>query len=400
MRRILVMGAILLTLLVMIGSSRPAHGFQARTVSPGANENAPSAPLSTSSPSALPEAAGAIPPNGYLLWQDPSEGAFSVSLPMEWRISGGTVRSTKVEAHYLVRAQSPDGDTKLFMDDPGIQMREVPNQGTDVMGVKAGQELPSGLGSTLIVEPYRPGSEFASEYVKETLCPSATMIHGGTIADQTQALNAQLGPLGETGGKTLRADVGEVSFKCGTDVGYVYAITLQVTQSDGPVSIWVVYRIAGYVAGTKSSSAAAAAVNLMLGTFQMNQTWLQKYARESGDTAGVVVRESNAVTQTTIDREKAINADIKASIESSRHSGAAIPNGNSGSTPSASSTNANGQDDNARAPTEKVCDDLGRCQAVDASISNWWSDCSGTFHPGPDSGSAPASQNACWALGH
>jgi hypothetical protein len=394
------MGAILLSVPIMIGMPRSAHGFQAPTAPVDANGNARSAPPDTSSSSALPEAAGAIPANGYLLWQDPSEGAFSVLLPMGWRISGGTVRSTKIEAHYLVRAQSPDGGAKLFMDDPDIQMREVPNQGTDAMGVKAGQELPSGLGSSLIVGPYLPGSEFASEYVRQTLCPSATMIHGGTIADQTQALNAQLGPLGQTGGKTLRADAGEVSFKCGTGVGYVYAITLQVTQPDGPVALWFVYRIAGYVASTTASLAAAAAVNQALGTFQMNPTWLQKYAKENGDTTGVVVRESNAVTQTTIDREKAINADIEALIESSGHNSAAVPNGSSGATPSASSTNANGHDDNAQAPTKKVCDDLGRCQTVDASISNWWSDCSGRFHPGPDSGGPPTSQNACWAMGH
>jgi hypothetical protein len=320
------------------------------------------------------EAAGAISTSGYLLWQDPAEGAFSVSLPMGWRISGGTVRSSKVEAHYLVRAQSPDGGAKLFMDDPSIQMREAPNQGTEAMGVKIGQELPSGLGSSLIVEPYRPGGEFATEYVKQSLCPSATMILGGPIGEQTQALNAQFGPLGQLGGKALRADAGEVAFKCGARAGYVYAITVQVMQPDGSVAIWAVYRIAGYLAGPADISAAVAAVNRMLATFQMNQAWLQNYAKESGDTAGIVVRESNAVTQTTIDREKAIDADIQASIESSRHN-------------------------SAQAPTKKVCDDLGRCQTVDAGIANWWSDCSGTFHPGPDSGSPPASQSACWSKG-
>ena len=422
MRRILVMVVFLLSIPMILGFPVPAHGFQAPAVWVDANGNAHSSPpeappaagtveaappyasLSGTPPASgsgvtTPEAAGTAPANSYLLWQDPGEGAFSVSLPMGWRISGGTVRSTKFEAHYLVRAQSPDGGAKLFMDDPGILMREVPNQGTEAMGVKIGQELPSGLGSSLIVEPYRPGDQFAAEYVKQILCPSATMILGGPIADQTQALNAQFGPLGQLGGKALRADAGELAFKCGARTGYVYVITVQAMQPDGPVAIWAVYRIAGYLASPADSPAAAAAVNQMLGTFHMNQTWLQSYAKESGDTAGIVVRESNAVTQTTIDREKAIDAEIQASIESSRHNSASIPNGAAGATSSASSTNANGHN-NAQVPTKNVCDDLGRCQTVDAGIANWWSDCSGIFYPGPESGGPPpASQSACWSKG-
>jgi hypothetical protein len=343
---------------------------------------------------------GTIPANSYLLWQDPAEGAFTVSLPMRWRISGGTVRSTKIEAHYMVRAQSPDGGARLFMDDPTIMMREVPNQATQMMGVQVGQEMPTGSGTTLVVEPYRPGDQYAAEYVQQTLCPSATMLHGGPIADQTQALNAQLGPIAQAEGKALRADAGEVSFKCGARAGYVYAITVQASQPGGPVSIWAVYRIAGYLASSADSASAAAAVNQLLGTFQMNQTWLQNYAKECGDVTGVVVRESNAITQTTVEREKAMNDAMQASIANSSRNSAAVSNAIAGSASSASSS-ASGQDYNAQLQTKKVCDDLGRCQTVDADITNWWSDCSGTFHPGPDSdGPPPASQSACWAKGH
>ncbi len=415
MRRILVTDAILFSLLLMFAYPKLAHGHQAPAVWVDANGNTHSSPPApqpatasrlaasrySSSSGAPQEAADASPATAYVTWQDPAEGAFSVSLPTGWRISGGTVRSTRVEAHYLVRAQSPDGGAKLFMDDPGILMREVPNQGTEALGVKEGQELPSGVGSSLIVEPYRPGGEFAAEYVKQTLCPSATMIQGGPITDQTGALNAQFSPIGQAGGKALRADAGEVSFKCGARAGYVYAITVEAGQTDGAVSAWAVYRIAGYLASPTDSSASAAAVNQMLDTFQMNYAWLQNYAKESGDTAGIVIRESNAVTQTTIDHEKTLNADIRALNENSRHDSASTSNGNAGGTLSALNTNANDHDDKARALTKRVCDDLGRCQTVDAHITNWWSDCSGTFHPGPESGSPPPpGKSPCWKAGH
>ena len=47
--------------------------------------------------------------NSYVQWQDPAEGAFSVTLPRSWQISGGTARTTRIEPHYVVRAQSADG---------------------------------------------------------------------------------------------------------------------------------------------------------------------------------------------------------------------------------------------------------------------------------------------------
>lgn len=421
MRRILVMVGLLLSLLILLTFPKSAFGLQTPTVwvDTGGNVHSspPELPPGTSlgqaalpytslsgapAPTRLGEATpSASPANTYLLWQDPAEGAFSVSLPMGWRISGGTVRASKIDAHYLVRAQSRDGGARLFLDDPSILMREVPNKATEAMGVKVGQELPSGAGTTVIVEPYRPGDEFAAEYVRQTLCPSATMMHGGPIADQTQALNALFGPIGQAGGKTLRADAGEASFKCGARVGYVNAITVQAMQPDGALAIWAVYRIAGYLAAPENSSLAAAAVHQMLGTFQMNQTWLQNYAKESGDAGGVVVRESNAVTQTTVDREKAINAAVQASIENSHRSSAAVADGRPSGATSVSNTNASERGAGNEPQTKKVCDDLGRCQTVDAGITNWWSDCSGTFRPGPDSGDPPsASQSACWSKGH
>jgi len=424
MRRTPVTVAFLLSFFIKLFFPVAAHAFQAPAVWVDAGGNVHSSPPESQPATAgvqaappytasgypppastqnvpMQEAAGAIPATSYLLWQDPAEGAFSVSLPMRWKISGGTVRSTRIEAHYVVRAESPDGGAKLFMDDPGIMMREVPNAATQMMGLRVGQVMPAGSGTSLVVEPYLPGDQFAGEYVKQTLCPSATMMRGGPIPDQTQALNAQFAPIAQAAGKTLRANAGEVSFKCGTRAGYAYAITVQVFEPGGPVSVWAVYRVAGYLASPANTASAAKAINQMLGTFQMNQTWLQNYAKECGDTTGVVVRESNAVTQTTIEREREMNAAMQASIESSRRNSAAISNAAAGSSSSVPSSNANGHEYNAQLQTKKVCDDLDRCQTVDADIANWWSDCSGTFHPGPDSGGPPpASQSACWSNGH
>jgi hypothetical protein len=335
----------------------------------------------------------------YSVWQDPAESAFTVSLPADWKISGGTFRSTPIEVHYLVRAHSPDGGARVFMDNTGIKLRAVPNQATQALGLSVGQMMPTGSGTSLLVEPYRPGAQFATEYVQQTYCPSATEIQGGLIESQTQALNAQFAPIAQAEGKTAHIDAGEVSFKCGQRVGYVYAITILTSQPGATVSIWAVYRIAGYLAEPADAASAADVVNHALGTFQMNQAWLQNYAKQTGDTAGNVIRESNVITQSTIQREQAMNTRILETIQAVQPNADTTLKTMASSTPPANN-NDKGRRDSAQQQTKTVCDSLGRCQTVDAEISNWWSDCSGEFHPGPPSGGPPKStDSACWSEG-
>ena len=400
MQRFLTIG--LLPLFVLVLSATACKSQAAGSwVDANGNVHATQSPAAGTQPGAA-----AIPANRYQLWQDPVEGAFSVSLPVGWQISGGTVRSTRIEAHYVVHAQSPDGRAQLFMDDPKIMMREVPNRATQMMGTRIGQVMPTGSGTNLVLEPYRPGAQFAAEYVQQSLCPSATMVHGGPIPAQTQALNAQFGPIAQAEGKTLHLDAGDVSFKCGASIGYVYAITAQAFQPGGAVSIWAVYRIAGYLSSPADSASAAAAVNQALGTFQMNQAWLQNYARETNDIAGNVIRESNAITQTTIQRSQQMEAQEEANNAAwKRNSDAnfnAIEHTNQAITGAGSSgSSGNGHDYNAQLGTKTVCNDVGSCQTVDANVDTWYSDCSGQFYPGTSSGGPPpASLSACWSKGH
>ena len=144
----------------------------------------------------------------------------------------------------------------------------------------------------------------------------------------------------------------------------------------------------------------------MLGSFQMNPAWLQNYARECGDIAGNVIRESNAITQTTIQRSQQMQAQEDANFASWKknsngnfnaieHTNQAI-NG-----PGPGGSSGNGHDYNAQLGTKTVCNDVGSCQSVDADVDTWYSDCSGQFYPGNSSGGPPpASLSSCWSKGH
>ena len=321
--------------------------------------------------------------NSYVPWQDPAEGAFTVSLPAGWQISGGTVRTTQIEPHYVIHAQSPDGGVQMFMDDPSILIREIPVPALERMGMREGGVISSPWGGRLLVERYIPAPATAQQYAQQRLCPSASQFRGGIIPGQTQALNQQMGAIAQAAGKQIHVDVGEVSFKCGAENGYVYAITLQAWQPGGQVSLWLIYRIAGYLSATQESAQAADAMQTMLGTFQMDQGWLQRFAQQANDVAGENIRESNAVTQSTIERSQQMQAAEESqfhswqqnqqtqfnAIEGTNH---AITGNNSGG-----GGGGNGHDYNAQLDQKTVCNDAGTCKKVDATVDNWWSDCSG-----------------------
>ena len=51
-------------------------------------------------------------------WTDPTERAFTVSVPAGWRITGGTHRNAPIDARNYVVAESPDGKIKVWVNDP------------------------------------------------------------------------------------------------------------------------------------------------------------------------------------------------------------------------------------------------------------------------------------------
>lgn len=339
--------------------------------------------------------------NDYQTWQDPAEGAFTVSLPRGWRISGGTQRTTRLEPHYVIRAQSPTGGVQLFMDDPRIALRQVPNMMTQRMGWREGSLIPAAAGVRLLLERYQPAPEAAAHYIRTAVCPTAAGFQGGIIPGQTAELNREFGPIAQAEGKQIRVDAGELAFQCGSQNGYVFAITLQAVQPGGPVSIWEIYRIAGFLTDKAESAAAAGAMHVLLGTFQMNQQWLQQFARECNDIAGNVIRESNAVTKATMERSRQMEEQSKQQMANWKKNSDATFNAIERHERAANgSDDANGHDYNATLNQKTVCNSVGDCQSVDANVTNWWFDCSGRPHPGSESGDPPPSSlSACWTKG-
>ena len=354
---------------------------------------------------------GSVNQMRYVSWQDPAEGAFSVLLPEGWPVRGGTVRTSRIEAHYVVRAQSPSGGVQMFMDDPRLNLRQLPNAASQLLGWREGMQIPapSQVGGTFLMLRYEPGADAAARYVREAVCPNASNFRGGVIPTQNAELNRAMQPIAQAEGKQMRADVGELAFECGAQHGYVYAITVLGWQPGGQIAAWAIYRIAGFLATPQEHGMAAAAIQKLIGSFQMNQAWLQRYAQECNDTAGNAINESNAITQSTMDYTRQIEQVAEANNRSWQQNQTERTNAINGANHAITNTSsygsgATGHDYNWVLGTKTVCDNVDRCQTVDANTDNqtYYSGCSGNFVSGNRAGQAPpASLSACgWTQGH
>ncbi len=158
-------------------------------------------------------------------WRDPGEGAFTVRVPRGWQVTGGVHRSSPIDVRLIVRAQSPDGHIQVFVDDPDILPRQVPNPMLQQLGQREGQ-IGQGPMGPILIQQYRTGVQFAREYIGWKLCRQPQITEARLLPDQSNEMNTRIVPIARSQGMAASATVGEAAFRCGTALGYTYATTL------------------------------------------------------------------------------------------------------------------------------------------------------------------------------
>src|SRR6201987_4675171 len=88
-------------------------------------------------------------------WRDPREGAFTLSVPQGWQVSGGAMRRSAVDITHVIRAGTPEGRVQIFINDADIVAHEVPNQLTAMTGLREGQMNKGAWGGPARLERYR-----------------------------------------------------------------------------------------------------------------------------------------------------------------------------------------------------------------------------------------------------
>ncbi len=199
-----------------------------------------------------------------------------------------------------VEVVSPDGQMRLAFGDTELPTFTEPNQMLAMAGFTEGRWYSPGYGVQMLVRRYTPGTAFASEYVRSKVaraCPELKLTDARDRPDAVRAINAVYAQY-PTPGISLHLTAGETAFTCRNAgqmlQGYYFAGT-QLTQSMG-VSLWNVQYLFGYLAAADKASQAQAALEHMVGTFELNPQWAAMQQNIAANTSQIVSRTQQEIS--------------------------------------------------------------------------------------------------------
>jgi hypothetical protein len=247
---------------------------------------------------AVAKPATSQPSQQYERWQDPREGAFSLEVPVRWRVSGGMYRLATLDVRGVVQAVSPDGQSRITIGDPEIPLFDVPTP-TLTMLYPEGSWYSPGQGLKYLVRRYIPGSMFVEEYVHKKYnqsCPAMEVNERRERPDAVREMNALLTQYQQMQ-VGMRLTAGDIAFTCHGSVpmqGYYFAATELVKA--GLVVSWSVPYLYGYIAKTDSAADAQAALEHMTNTAQANPDWVRMQQGTVAKTSEIVTRTSQQIS--------------------------------------------------------------------------------------------------------
>lgn len=218
----------------------------------------------------------------YVPWQDPRENAFSLEVPSNWRVEGGTYRYAAMDARFALIAQSPDNQIRITSGDAELPYYALPTDADRFIGNTSGTvDL---LGYQAVFRPYLGGENFALDYVQNKVARGLSDLRFTRVQprpDLAQAISA-IYVRYEQMGLRIKYEAGEVAFTCRSGnqplQGYYQAITWFMPGTTGG-ALWKAEYLFGYVATNEKAAEADEALTRMVQSSQINPQWL---ARQQG----------------------------------------------------------------------------------------------------------------------
>jgi len=288
---------------------RPDHGIAAyvpaaANPAPTQLQAVPSTQLGQSMPIAMPPTQFA----GYRLFVDPSEHAFTIQVPVGWKVEGGLVRPQAIDARPWVKAVSPDNLITVFYGDGKIPPFTMPTAQSSMLGWGVGAKYNGGL-----IEPYIPARKFAEKHARESLKHVITDIKVVEEANHPDIARAVNGTVGAT-----RSECSSIKFTGMYGnipvVGYYIAAT-KATMGYGS-GMWWVNLIAGSISPADRANGGLSVLLQMLRTFQFDAAWKGNSVKTAGDVSRQYTAASHALSDSIVNRywsQQAFNDSMNAS---------------------------------------------------------------------------------------
>ncbi|HET9402289.1 MAG TPA: hypothetical protein VFO34_15200 [Candidatus Acidoferrales bacterium] len=249
----------------------------------------------------LGAAPGAV---NFVNWNDPHEGAFSVAVPQGWQIIGGAYRLSATDVRYAVSMGSPDGQVRAAVGDSSIGGFIQPSQMLAMAGLREGGMYMLGDGSKLEIRRYIDGASFARLYAQNFISRQCSGLQV-TSSNPRQDLAATfLQAAHNEGARGAYLTAGDASFTCTLNgrpaEGKYIAATVNPQPTAG--TVWLVYRLYGYIALAARELDAQKVVTQAMQTWKFNPQW----EAQQRNTANAAVQQDNIRSQQI--RQRAMQA--------------------------------------------------------------------------------------------
>jgi hypothetical protein len=353
-----------------------------------AAQNTGSAPAKQAAGSGVPK---------MVVWQDPTEHAFTLQVPQGWQIGGGTHRNSPMDARGYVYAVSPDGKIRVWVNDPSVLPRQEPNSMYYSQGWYEGRTVHA-PGGPLFIERFRTGSQFAQELTSQRTCRNLQTLSAFDLAREAQQMNAAMAPAAAQVGARIQASAGEIIYRCGEQSGYTMAVTLLAYGGPQSPRIWTVEKLYGYLSDKSDMDIARYVMNTMIASFKVDPNWQAQYERQIKDTTGALMAISNQITQQSIQlAQQSLQQNMRQVQQRQREFDQINQMRES------SFKKQMDSQDQIRQRWSDItlgqihgCDDNGNCSEQSNAYQNHWVSPSGKVVPGPSDGSSPGPGYRTW----
>ncbi len=253
----------------------------------------------------LPKSDSAASPGNiaYTSFTDPSEGAFTVEVPVGWQVKGGLVRFNASDVRPWLRLTSPDRLSLVFMGDAEIPTMLVPNDGLREMGFTEGMTYDSGYNQRFLLKPYYPGKEAARLYVESKM---SSQCKNGIVKEfrgrpETSAEINRIFRRYKSPFASQELHTGDISRSC-PDTGraqYVFAGTLlsQFPTYQETFSMWLLNYLYGFDAPAKDAATSLAITRHLAESFRITEQWANMNGGLQSQVSTIVAQTGAAIAK-------------------------------------------------------------------------------------------------------
>lgn len=230
---------------------------------------------------------------GFHTFMDPTEGAYTVDVPVGWNVQGGTDHPIAIDARPWVVAKSPDTLVTAFIGDGKIGPYYMPTSLGMSLGNLPGMKYNSGT-----ISAYVPAQKYIVDYaVKHLKQGGCTKIEVGPVVDLPQLAKQMIG-------MGTQANAASVTLTCLNKdkipyTAYFVACTKALVSNGS--GMWWVTLIGGEVAPADRYQIGLVVIKRMLDTYNITAQWSNNAAHTAGQVSRIYKAGADAVERTIVD---------------------------------------------------------------------------------------------------